>query len=206
MACIPETGDEFIEASLAYSCNVPTGGLKEIFISYKTGNGTVYGWDETWGAVPEIAALYGNSGDPYYLDDTTYSGIASPPANSGFVSVGFNNKDGVSVFTQVKTQEADGSSETVPTIIVEFAVMSPEVQAELMKMSRGGIELVAGIKTAANTCHVVGVDFGLYAGTVDGTSGIARTDKNRYQLTLTGSESELALVVDEAAFDSMMAV
>ena len=204
MACIPETGDEFIEASLAYSCNVPTGGLKEVHIAYKTGNGVdVFGWDGTWGAITAISDEYGESGDSYYLTDAIVSG-ATPPANNPFVSIGFNNKDGVSVFNQVKTQNADGSSETVPTIIVEFPIMSPEIQAELMKMSRAGVELVAGIKTAANTCHIVGVDFGLYAGTVDGTSGIVRTDKNRYQLTLTGSESELAVVVDPTGFDTLM--
>jgi hypothetical protein len=39
---------------------------------------------------------------------------------------------------------------------------------------------------------MVGWDFGLYASSVDGASGAARADKNRYQLTLTGSENYLA--------------
>jgi hypothetical protein len=43
---------------------------------------------------------------------------------------------------------------------------------------------------------MVGYDFGLYAGTVDGASGVARTDKNRYQLTLVGDENVLAYGMD----------
>ena len=67
-----------------------------------------------------------------------------------------------------------------------------------------GAEIVAFVKTAAGTCHVVGFDFGLYAGTVDGASGAARTDKNRYQLTLIGEENVLAYTMTETDFDKIL--
>jgi hypothetical protein len=55
-----------------------------------------------------------------------------------------------------------------------------------------GVELVAFVETAAGTKHLIGFDYGLYASTVDGTSGTGRSEKNRYQLTLTGEEDSLA--------------
>ena len=48
---------------------------------------------------------------------------------------------------------------------------------------------------AAGTYHMVGFDYGLYAATVDGTSGTGRAEKNRFQITLTGDEDSLALAL-----------
>ena len=42
--------------------------------------------------------------------------------------------------------------------------------AELYNMTQGNVELVAAVETAAGTYHLVGIDFGLYAGTLDGAS------------------------------------
>jgi hypothetical protein len=43
---------------------------------------------------------------------------------------------------------------------------------------------------------MVGWEYGLYASTVDGTSGTGRSEKNRYQLTLTGEEDSLSYSID----------
>ena len=51
--------------------------------------------------------------------------------------------------------------------------------------------MVAFIETAAGTYHMVGFDYGMYAATVDGTSGSGRSEKNRFQITLTGEEDSL---------------
>ena len=53
--------------------------------------------------------------------------------------------------------------------------------------------------------HLVGFEFGLYAGTVDGTSGASRTDKNRFQLTLTGEEQSLAFALPQAEYNKVIA-
>ena len=119
-------------------------------------------------------------------------------ADGDVVELNFNNKDGFSVFNDVKTVNGDGSVSTVPTIAIEFPVMSVAKRDAMEQMAVGGAELVAFVQTAAGTHHLVGFEYGLYAGTVDGTSGASRSDKNRYQLTLTGEEKSLAFALTAA--------
>jgi len=114
------------------------------------------------------------------------------------VKVEFNLKDGFSVFTDVKTVSADGIVSTVPTIAIEIPKMSPAHRDALNDMAKAGAELVAFVETAAGTYHMIGFDYGLYAATVDGTSGTGRAEKNRYQLTLTGDEDSLAYHLDSS--------
>jgi len=45
---------------------------------------------------------------------------------------------------------------------------------------------------------LVGYDYGLYASTVDATSGTGRSEKNRYQITFTGEEDALSLDIADA--------
>jgi hypothetical protein len=114
--------------------------------------------------------------------------------------LGFNNKDAFSNFTDVKTVNADGTSAVVPTIALEFLRMDATKRNALESIATPGAEIVAFVETAAGTYHMVGYEFGLYAGTVDGASGAARTEKNRYQLTLVGEENVLAYSLDAATF------
>jgi len=133
--------------------------------------------------------------------DRTISGtIAAIDAADG-IQINFNNKDGFSVFSEVKTVSADGIVSCVPTIAVELPKMTPAKVTELNNIAKGGAELVAFVETAAGTYHVVGLDYGLYAGTVDGNSGTGRAEKNRFQLTLTGDELGLAYSLPETAGD-----
>jgi len=44
------------------------------------------------------------------------------------------------------------------------------------------------------------LDYGLYAGTVDANSGTGRSEKNRFQLTLTGDELGLSYSISSADF------
>ena len=119
-------------------------------------------------------------------------------STDGIIKIDFNNKDGFSVFSEVKTVSADGIVSCVPTISVELPKMTPAKVQELNSISKGGAELVAFVETAAGTYHAVGLDYGLYAGTVDGNSGTGRAEKNRFQLTLTGDELGLGYFFDEA--------
>jgi hypothetical protein len=125
---------------------------------------------------------------------------AAPTAGGG-IAISFNNKDGFSVFSEVKTVSADGVVSCVPTISVELPKMTPAKVEELNAISKGGAELVALVETAAGTYHVVGMDYGLYAGTVDANSGTGRSEKNRFQLTLTGDELGLGYFLEESAGD-----
>jgi hypothetical protein len=121
-------------------------------------------------------------------------------AASGVVQFSFNLKDGFSVFSEVKTANADGTFSTVPTISAEFPKMDAARITALDQMSNGAPELVAFVKTAAGTHHVCGLDFGLYVSTIDGNSGTGRSEKNRFQLTLTGEEAGLSYSITDALF------
>lgn len=165
-------------ADISYSCDdVAIGGIVELHIANKT---------------DAVAALTLDS------DDRVVTAVSA--AVSGISEISFNNKDGFSVFSEVKTVSADGIVSTVPTISVELPKMTADKITKLNDLSKGGAELVAFVETAAGTYHVCGLDYGLYAGTVDANSGTGRSEKNRFQLTLTGDEQGLSYSITDALF------
>jgi hypothetical protein len=76
--------------------------------------------------------------------------------------------------------------------------MSAAHRNALEDLANPNAEIVAFIETAAGTHHLVGFDYGLFASTIDGASGTSRSEKNRYQLTLTGEQSSLAYDITDA--------
>jgi hypothetical protein len=170
-------------SGVSYACtDIPTGGLTKVLIAdwdNITTNGLVTA-NKTTGAVTMNPATTGlvTDDDAFYLE--------------------FNNKDGFSVFTDVKTVNPDGSFSVVPTVSVEFPVMTEDKRNELQKISAPLGRVVAFIETAAGTHHVVGLDYGLYFATVDGSSGTGRAEKNRFQITMTGEEDSLAYFLTSA--------
>ena len=131
---------------------------------------------------------------------------AASAAASGIVEVEFNLKDGFSAFSEVKTVDAAGGFTTVPSIVVEIPKMSNDKNTALNLMSNGPKEIVAFVRTAAGTYHAVGMDFGVYIGTVDANSGTGRNEKNRYQLTITGEENELSYSFADTSTDGGEAI
>lgn len=184
MACTP------ILTDVTFSCeDIGIGGLKSVYIGHKsdlvvaqTGASQTSYTPVVVDAATGIATV---TADP----DATDNGLDT---DGSVIKVEFNLKDGFSVFTDVKTVTADGVSSTVPTIAIEIPSMSIAHRNALNALCTAGVELVAFVETAAGTKHLVGFDYGLYASTVDGTSGTGRSEKNRYQLTLTGEEDALA--------------
>jgi len=180
--------------NITYSCDqLSTGGLKTVYLCDKA----------------NLVSKLATASSAINISDT---GAATITSTTGLVddgvdmlTLGFNNKDGFSNFTDVKTLNADGSGSAVPTIQLEFIRMGASLRATLETIARPGAELVAFVETAAGTYHIVGYDFGLYAGTVDGASGVARTDKNRFQLTLVGDENVLSYTMDETNFNKVNA-
>ena len=164
-------------ADISYSCDdVAIGGIVELHIANKS---------------DAEAAL---------TLDSANRAITAATAVTGISQISFNNKDGFSVFSEVKTVSADGIVATVPTISVELPKMTAAKITALNDLSKGGAELVAFVETAAGTYHVCGLDYGLYAGTVDANSGTGRAEKNRFQLTLTGDEQGLSYSIAAADF------
>lgn len=175
-------------ADIVFSCSdIPTGGLTKVLIADY--------YNVTTNAFITVLA-----------NDVTVT-----PATTGLVTDGdavnleFNNKDGFSVFTDVKTINADGSFSVVPTISVEFPVMSKVKRDSLSDMSSPYARVVALVETAAGTHHVIGLDFGLYFATVDGGSGTTRSEKNRFQVTMTGEEDSLAYFIEDAEWVKVIA-
>lgn len=171
----------FTGLTLSYACGtVSSGGLKTIILA-------------------DLEELRDNNAVTVDASGVaTITGTGLVTSGVPILNLGFNNKDAFSNFTDVKTVNADGSAAAVPTIQVEFLRMDAAKRTTLEKIATPGAEMVAFVETAAGTFHMVGFDFGLYAATVDGASGAARTDKNRYQLTLVGEENLLSATLDAA--------
>ena len=180
MACNPTLG------SVTFSCDdLGIGGLKKVLIANKSD-------------LDGIVTVANNV-------------VTIAPSTTGLVTDGdaveiqFNLKDGFSVFSEVKTVSADGTVSSVPTISIEIPKMSADHRNELDNIASPGAELVAFVETAAGTYHMVGYEYGLYAGTVDGNSGTGRSEKNRYQITLTGEEDSLSYAIASTEWADVIA-
>jgi len=188
MAC------ELSLADVTYDCtDLGIGGLKSVYVANRSK--LIANTDSASAAwVPVSVALdvvtvtqdanVATSGDDNSILGTIGSGHSA--------QINFNLKDGFSVFTDVKTVTADGIVSSVPTVAVEVPSMSLAHRNALNSLASGGSELVAFVETAAGTYHMLGFDYGMYAATIDGTSGSGRSEKNRFQITLTGDEDSLA--------------
>jgi len=165
MGCTPSAA----LAGITYSCDdKTTGGLKRILI--------------------------GRMSD---LDYTVTSGALAfdtvPTAGGGaIVELEFNNKDAYTNLTDEKTVEANGVSKAVPTLTVEFPKMDVTKRAALENLTQAGDSLVAFVETAGGEYMAAGWGFGLYGSLAHGQTGNGRSEKNIYQLTLTGEEDELS--------------
>lgn len=167
-------------ANVTYSCDdIPVGGLKSLYLTKKD-DVTI---TEAVGALVTLTTIF--AGDVVKLD--------------------FNNKDAFTAFDENATRNADGSGSVVPTIVVEFPKMDVTKRNALDNLVNSvGSEILAFAELASGEKIAVGVDFGLYASLVLGKSGNGRTDKNVYQLTLTGEESHLHRDAS-AVWDEMLA-
>jgi len=193
MAC------ELSLADVTYDCtDLGIGGLKSVYVANRSKLIA-----NTDGATPPAAWVpISVSGDAVTVtqdssitatgDDNSILGTIGDGTNPHSAQINFNLKDGFSVFTDVKTVTADGIVSSVPTVAVEVPSMSLAHRNALNALASGGSELVAFVETAAGTYHMLGFDYGMYAATIDGTSGSGRSEKNRFQITLTGDEDSLA--------------
>lgn len=174
----------FSGLSVPYACtDLSTGGLKKVFLADRA-------------ALEALGEVGVSPTGDVTISSATGLQTSLAAAGNDLLELEFNNKDGFSNFTDVKTVNADGSSTVVPTIQIEFLRMDTVKRAALEEIATPGAEIVAFIETAAGTYHMVGYDFGLYASSVDGATGVTRAEKNRYQLTLVGEENKLAYSLD----------
>jgi hypothetical protein len=173
-------------ADVTFSCDdLGIGGLKKVYVGNKA----------------DLVGLVAISNNAPTITPTT-TGLDS---DGDVVEVQFNLKDGFSVFSEVKTVSADGIVTSVPTISIEIPKMSEDHRNALDNLAKPGAELVAFVETAAGTYHMVGWEYGLYAATVDGNSGTGRSEKNRYQITLTGEEDSLSYALASGEWSKVIA-
>ena len=169
-------------AGISYGCDdLGVGGIVALAIANKAD------------VITAVGGAVNIDNSTRIIDNASVAALAA----GDIMGVQFNLKDGFSVFSEVKTVNADGTTSTVPTVSVEMPKMTGERLTALNQLSKAGAELVAFVQTAAGTYHVVGLDYGLYASTIDGNSGAGRSEKNRFQLTLTGEENGLSYQFDE---------
>jgi len=170
-------------AGITYACtDIPTGGITRALIA---------DYDNI--RTNDFVTVAGNTATiTPATDDLLTDGDA--------FDLQFSNRDGFSAFTDVKTVNADGTFSVVPTLSLEFPVMTKAKRDELEAISAPLGRVIAFVETAAGTHHILGYDFGLYVSTVDGASGTGRAEKNRFQITLTGEEDSLAIGITSAQF------
>lgn len=169
---------------IGLDCNdIPTGGVKEIYISNACD--TVIGFHDKFeldagGANPDygkVTTLAFGSGEVFKLE--------------------FNKKDGVTGWSEAKTVDDTGLVTNVPTITIEFPKMTKEKRNLINEVLNPNVNSIIFVRTAADTYHVLGAKFGMKASSGSGATGTGRTEKNAYTLVFTGEESELSYDVQD---------
>lgn len=121
------------------------------------------------------------------------------------VNLEFNPKDGFSQFTDTKTVDEGGSVIATPELTLEFPKTTLSKRNALEKIVRPNSEYVIFIEAASGVRHVLGLDFGMGASEGKGMSGASRSDKNKYELTFAGEETNLARTIDDTAWAQVIA-
>ena len=131
MACNPTL------TGISFDCtDLGIGGLTKVYIANKE----------------DLANIVSVTGSTVSIAPTTSTLVGDGDA----VEIDFNLKDGFSVFSEVKTVTADGTTNVVPTISIEIPKMTAAHRNELEEISKAGAELVAFVETAAGTHHLYG--------------------------------------------------
>jgi hypothetical protein len=188
-------------ADVSFTCeDLGIGGLKSVYLGNKSDLSTEK--ESVTTQTDYTPVTVSNGTVTVTPDPDTAKGLHT---DTDVTFVQFNLKDGFSVFSEVKTVSADGVVSSVPTISIEIPKMSKEHRNALDNLAKPGAELVAFVETAAGTYHMVGWEYGLYASTVDGNSGTGRSEKNRYQITLTGEEDSLSYNIESTEWSKVIA-
>lgn len=132
--------------------------------------------------------------------------IASVPSAAGAVSIEFNSKDAFTAFTEEKTVDPSGSTSTVPTVMIEVPIMSKEHRNAIESLCTPNAQLIVFAEMANGEFAIIGGEFGMYGSEAAGASGAARSDKNGYQLTLTGEESSMCDFIGGADYAAKKAI
>jgi len=170
-------------SGITYSCtDIPYGGLKRVLLSNLSTLDGIVTVDDSTGVVTVGTLTAGN-----------------------VVELSFSNKDGFSNWTETKTVDPTGTVKVEENIGIEFPKMTADKRLELEKMAAPYAKLVAFVEDYSGEYHMVGFGFGLFASEIQGQTGTGRSDKNVYQLKLTGEETHLAYSLDQTGWDAVLA-
>jgi len=168
---------------ITYSCtDIPYGGLKSVLLANLADVDSVISVDNTTGIVT----------------------VGSIPAGK-VVELDFSNKDGFSNWTEAKTVDPTGTVKVEENIGIEFPKMTADKRLQLDAMTVPYTKLVSFVEDYSGEYHMVGFEFGMFASEVQGQTGNGRSEKNVYQLKLTGEETHLAYSLDQTAWDAILA-
>jgi len=172
---------------ITYSCtDIPYGGLKRVLLANLADVSPSISVDNATGIVTV---------------DTVTNII---PAGS-IVELDFSNKDGFSSWTETKTVDPTGTVKVEENIGIEFPKMTADKRLQLEAMTVPYAKLVSFVEDYSGEYHMVGFEFGMFASEVNGQTGNGRSEKNVYQLKLTGEETHLAYSLDQTAWDAILA-
>lgn len=179
MACITNLKLD----SVGLNCDdIPTGGIKSIYIANAC--------DTVIGFVDEPLLAAGTANPEY--GKVTCLAFRDEGGTGEVYKLEFNKKDGVTGWSEAKTQDTTGLITNVPTLTIEFPKMTKTKRNLVNSVLNPNANVLLFVETAAGTKHVLGAKYGMRATSGTGSTGTGRTEKNSYTLVFTGEESELS--------------
>lgn len=144
--------------------DVPTGGLQEI----------------KYGLFDEVSATLEESAGK----------VTGTSTNSKLRTISFNKKDETTNFTEVTTNQTNGSQVIVPTLTVQLNGLNKDTRDAADKLSSPNVRLIMFVKTVDGIVWCLGRKYGMICSQVTSGTGTNSGDFNGYTLTFTGEEDD----------------
>ena len=183
---------DIILDGISLDCNdIPTGGLKQIFVSNAC--------DVALGFVDKELKDSDGLVNPEFGKVTCcgFTPTQADPEIGEVWNLEFNKKDGVTGFIENKTVDPSGLTTNIPTLTIEFPKMTLSKRTLINDVLNPNVTVIVFIETAAGTKHCLGAKYGMRATSGEGVTGTGRTDKNVYTLILTGEETDLSFDMED---------
>lgn len=105
-------------------------------------------------------------------------------------SITFNKKDETTNFTEVTTNQTNGSQVIVPTVTAQLNGLNKATRDAADKLSSPNVRLIMFVKTVDGVTWCLGRKYGMICSQVASGTGTNSGDFNGYTLTFTGEEDD----------------
>lgn len=163
-------------AGIARDCFPSIGGIVEVYIA-------------NFGDVSSVTAAEGK-----------ITAIAMA-ASAKFKRYAFTRNTG-SMTSTYTFDKANGVQFVTTELLMQFNRMESAKRVEIAALALG--ELAVIVKDANGVCFYLGKDEPVLGSAGDGQTGTARTDANRYTITLQDNSAELPYEVDAEIVDALV--